>query len=621
MHLELLSEIQREAACYISGPVIITAGAGSGKTRTLTGKIAHLVNSLGFSPDKILAITFTNKAADEMKGRLEKITGRGIDEFPWVRTFHSACFKILKEHCQLLGYAKPLMIHDTSQQKMHLKKVLAELNLDSRYLNAAAPMISRAKNSGHPHRYLDLSGRLPRSREIYRRYNEMLESNNSVDFDDILFLVRDLLKNFHGIAKKYRESFDYILIDEFQDSNAIQNQIVDLLVRDGNLTVVGDDYQSVYKFRGADPCHFINFPKNYPDAKVFRLEENFRSTAPIVEASDLLISRNCTRIEKRCFSRRSGPPVERLKLANADEEAWWVADKCWKCLKLDGIPLEDIAILCRTKFTSLPFERALRAAGLPYVMVGAQGFFQRKEVQDIHAYLVCAVNVQDDISFERIINIPRRGIGPGTVKKLYACKERDMSLQEAARKAIRTGVVSGRVAANLNTLLLLLDSIRHEKPESAMRTVIEQTSYERHLQDFSDDEEDFAGRKDNIKQMIFDASSKSTIPDYLEDASLIRDDQDLSDKKTGIRLSTIHGAKGLEFRIVFVVALEEGLLPHRRSIGSDIEQQDKEGIEEERRLMYVAMTRASERLYLTCAMHRRGETMLPSRFLNESRRD
>lgn len=617
MSIAHLSPAQQAAACYVSSPTIVTAGAGSGKTRTLTSKIAYLVKELGYAPARILAITFTNKAAAEMKGRLREATGRPASDFPWVRTFHSACFRILKTHCELLGYQKPLLIHDESQQKSHLKKVLAQLNVDKKYLYAAAGMISSAKNSGDPQSYLNLKGRIPRKLEVYRLYNEALERHNSVDFDDILLFTRDLLDKFPEIKAEYQGAFDYILIDEFQDSNDIQNKIVDLLLKNGNLTVVGDDYQSIYKFRGADPFHFINFPQKYENARVFRLEENYRSTAQIVAASDALIANNAQRMEKKCFSRREGDPVHVREFRNETTEAGWVAKKCWEYVNYKKVPPENIAVLYRTKFTSLPFERALRSAGVLYTMVGAQGFFQRREVQDINSYLVSAVNLKDDLSFERILNVPRRGIGPAVMKKILTAKEYDMSLQDACWKALRGNILPRKAGIELEKLLLFLGSLAAEKPDVAMERVVVEMGYEEYIKGFAENDEDAESRLENIRQMMYDASQKATTVDYLEDAALIRDDQDTGDKKKGIRLSTIHAAKGLEFEVVFVVALEEGILPHQRSVGSKDEALNDEGAQEERRLMYVAMTRASSRLHLTWSETRRGEHTMPSRFLDE----
>ena len=612
-----LTQAQRAAVTHISSPTIVTAGAGSGKTRTLTSKIAYLVNDLGYNPARILAITFTNKAAFEMKARLQKVTGRPLRDFPWVRTFHSACFQILKEHCELLGYCKPLLIHDDSQQQAHLKKVLAALDIDRKYLHAAGSMISAAKNSGDPSSYLKTAKKLPRRTEVYHNYNERLEQSNSVDFDDILLLVKDLLARHADIRERYRQAFDYILVDEFQDTNDIQNQIVELLLRDGNLTVVGDDYQSIYRFRGADPRHFINFPQKYDGAAVFRLEENFRSTAQIVAAAESVIANNLQRMEKSCFSTRQGEPVRLKALPNQEMEADWVARKCRELTGYRKVPADEIAVLYRTKFTSLPFERAFRSARLPYTMVGAQGFFQRREVQDINSYLISAVNPRDDVSFERIINVPRRGIGKAALDKIQAGKRGDLSLQDACRQVIGKNLIPKKASKALEELLAFLEALAREKPGEAIRKVLLEGGYDEYLKTIADGPDDFESRRENVMQMIYDAGKKETIAEYLEDAALVRDDQDDADSGKGVRLSTIHAAKGLEFRVVFVVTLEEGILPHHRSITMDGMDETDEGIEEERRLMYVAMTRASEVLILTLAENRRGEETIPSRFLDE----
>lgn len=613
-----LSAAQHAAVVHISSPAIVAAGAGSGKTRTLTSKIAHLVNALGYDPARILAITFTNKAASEMKGRLQKVTGRPAKDFPWVRTFHSACFRILKEHCELLGYRKPLTIHDSSQQQTHLKKVLAALDLDKKYLYAASSMISGAKNSGEPAQYLKNTVKLPRKKEVYQRYNEMLEQCNSVDFDDILLLTRNLLEKYSELREHYRNAFDYILIDEFQDTNNIQNQIVDLILKDGKLTVVGDDYQSIYKFRGADPLHFINFPQKHEGAMIFRLEENFRSTAQIVASAESIIANNAQRIDKKCYSERQGEPIQVKSLSSEETEAQWVAQKCWEYIHSRQTPPEEIAILYRTKFTSLPFERALRSAKIPYTMVGAQGFFQRREVQDINCYLMCAINATDDVSFERIINVPKRGIGPGALNKIIAGKRGVMSLRAACDLAVQNKNIPQKASAALEKLLRFLDSVRNDRPDTVIRRVLTEMGYDEHLATFADGADDLQARRENVKSMIYDASQKATVEDYLEDAALIRDDQDTQDnKKNGVRLSTIHAAKGLEYRVVFVVTLEEGILPHHRSLSTDADVVIDEGLEEERRLMYVAMTRASDHLILTRARYRRGEETIASRFLEE----
>lgn len=617
-----LSEEQRKAVEYVDGPSLVTAGAGSGKTRTLTAKIAHLVNRLGHDPARILAITFTNKAAGEMKSRLRAVTGRPAEAFPWVRTFHSACFQILKEHCEVLGYQKPLTIHSEYQQKTNLKRVLGRLDLDPKLLNPMRAAISRAKNSENPWHALDHSFRVPRKREAYELYNELLVQQNAVDFDDILMLTRDLLRNYGEVREICRGLFDYILIDEFQDSNAIQNEIVDLLLRDGRLTVVGDDYQSIYRFRGADPVHFIRFPEKFPGAAVFRLEENYRSTEAIVKAAEALIAHNRYRIEKTCFSRRSGPPVAVRGFTGEDLEAAWVADCCWQYHLYEKIPLDQMAVLYRTRFCSLAFERAFRSSGIPYQLMGGRGFFERREVQDINAYLVASVNPRDDASFERIVNVPRRGIGSGTLQKIMGYKAGPLSMQEACRLAFEDGVLPKKTAKELGRLLHLLESLGRERPDRAIRRILEETGYVEYLEAFAENERDAGERLENIEQMVHAASQKQTIAEYLENCALLREDQDDADDGHGVRLSTFHAAKGLEYRVVFVAGVEEGLLPHWRSVTVGTGQEggaleNEAGIEEERRLLYVAMTRASERLHLSWCRTRRGELVSPSRFLDE----
>lgn len=616
-----LTPPQKEAVESIGRPVLVAAGAGSGKTRTLTAKIAYLVNVLGYDPARILAITFTNKAAEEMKRRLEAMTGRPPQAFPWVRTFHSACFQLLKEHCELLGYTRPLSIHSEYQQRVDMKKALAELDIDTTYLNAYRAAVSRAKNSDDPRGCLAASARLPRIHEVFDLYNHILALHNAVDFDDILSLTREMLTKDEGIRRRCQDLFDYILVDEFQDSNAVQCAIMDLLLRDGNLTVVGDDYQSIYQFRGADPSFFIHFPKNYPHAKVVRLEENFRSTRPIVAAAEALIAKNVSRIEKKCFSRLDGKPVEVRRFLSDDHEAQWVADKCRAIHVAHGTPFREMAVLYRTKFCSMVLERAMRQKGVPYTMMGGRGFFERREVQDIHAYLVSALNPKDDVAFERILNVPRRGLGSATLKKILGTGGSGTPLQEKCRRALHRGLLGKKVAVAVEDLLVLLERIRNLKPHEAIRAVVEATRYEEYLRAVSEGEDDFISRMENIEQMIHAASEAADVESYLEACALIREDQDDAEAGSGVRLATFHAAKGLEFHVVFVVGLEEGLLPHWRSVQAPGTTETApvgeslQGVEEERRLLYVGMTRAARELYLSHAMARKGDLVKPSRFL------
>jgi DNA helicase-2/ATP-dependent DNA helicase PcrA len=615
----VLSAPQQAAVEYVGTPAIVTAGAGSGKTRTLTEKIRYLITNLHYPPESILAITFTNKAANEIKERLMLATGRPMSDFPWVRTFHSASYMMLKQHCELLGFERPLMIFAESQQKSVLKKVLAELEVDKKHLNPAAALISLAKNSGDPEAFLELNGyKVPKIKDALKLYNEAIRQQNAVDFDDILLLARDLLRDHPEVCESYQRRFRYILIDEFQDTAPIQAELVDLLVSDGNLTVVGDDYQAIYQFRGATPSIFVNFPDRYKNAQIFRLEQNYRSTQQIVRTADVLIANNAARLPKTCYSEREGQPVLIRGFRGEEEEAFWVAQAVER-YRAERVPLERIAVLYRAKHLSRVFEAALRAANIPYAMMGGRGFFERREVRDVLSYLICSVNLRDDASFERILNVPKRGIGAGAVSKLQALRGTGYSLQEIARRPEGEGAVSRKAAPKLRELLGILAEIRKLTPEAAVRRVIEATGYEEYMRSFCDGDKDFAARSDNLEELAYAASKRDNIVDFLEECALLKEDTDDSeeDDQTGVRLSTIHAAKGLEYRVVFVVAAEDGVMPHHRAINAPGGGVSEEGVEEERRLFYVAMTRAADLLHISWSALRRREMQRPSRFLHE----
>lgn len=616
----VLSMEQEKAVQCISGPVLVSAGAGSGKTRTLTAKIAYLVRELGYSPERILGITFTNKAANEMKSRLEKMTGWSQDAFPWVRTFHSACFRILKRECEHIGLKRPLSVRTESNQTTLLKKIFLEFNVDRKYLHPVRSVISRAKNSGFPEKYLqEENSKIPHIIPIYQRYNELLREQNSVDFDDILLLVRDLLRTKIDLRKYYQELFDYILIDEFQDSNRLQNDIMELLVRDGNLMVVGDDYQSIYNFRGAEPRFFLSFSEKFPGSHVFKLEQNYRSTSPIVAASNSLISHNQYKLEKHCFSVKEGPSIMAKECFDEYHEAEWIADTCISYFREACIPWQDMAVLYRTRFCSHSFEEIFRRKRVPYKIMGARGFYESKEVQDINTYLMSAVNLRDDVAFERILNVPRRGIGSSTIKKIQTFKMPGMSFQELCWMAVQSGSLSKRVATELAHLKDCLGEIAKSNPKDAISIVLQEMGYQAYLEEYSENSEDFLNRMENIELLIYIASQKNSIEDYLEESALVSEDQDESrDNVDGVRLMTFHAAKGLEFRVVFIACLEEGLIPHWRSVlDGDTFKENIFGIEEERRLLYVGMTRAVERLHFTWSLRRQGKFTEPSRFIEE----
>ena len=609
-----LSEQQRDAVEYIGTPSLVIAGAGSGKTRTLTSKIAYLVSN-GYDSERILAITFTNKAADEMKSRLVSMTGMPLKRFPWVRTFHSACFKILKKHCSLLGYNIPLQIYAGYQQQKIIKDIIVgKMNFDKKYVQPVLSQISSAKNSGNPFDYLDgkvYSFRI-RLLDVFNLYEKELKSDNAVDFDNILLLTRNLLRDHKDVRKHYRKLFQFILVDEYQDSNNLQEDLTGLLLRNGNLFCVGDDWQAIYSFRGSNMDHFLSFPQKYKEARVFRLEQNYRSADEIVRTANDLIGHNDYKMEKNCFSDKHGGQVELYDFFNEKEEADWVAGKI-KSLREMGLAYSKIAVLYRTKFCSLSFEKAFRSYAIPYRMLGGKGFFERKEVMDINCYLAAAVFEKDDASFERIINIPKRGIGPATVNKIAQIKTGEMSLQDAARNALSEKLLALKIYNSLSEVIRLLDDIKDMRPDAAIREILSRIKYMDYIKHYSiANSMDYTTREENIEQLIYSASQKDTIVEYLEEAALVKEDkEDEEDKKGGVILSTIHASKGLEYRVVFVVACEENLFPHWKAM--DLEM----GLHEERRLMYVAMTRAEHYLFLTYANYRKGQFNIKSRFLDE----
>ncbi|MCF8024318.1 MAG: ATP-dependent helicase [Desulfobacteraceae bacterium] len=606
-----LSDQQKTAVEHI-GPALVVAGAGSGKTRTLTAKVAHLIE-LGYCPERILAITFTNKAADEMKRRLVEITGLSIDRFPWVRTYHSACFKILKEHCRLLGYEPPLQIYSDYQQQKLIKEIMIRFDMDRKNFYALRGAISSAKNSGDPDSYFNFRPRLGpfRLRDIYEAYETELYEKNAVDFDNILLKARDLLRDHDAVREDYRAYFSYILVDEYQDTNDLQAELTRLLLGNGNLFCVGDDWQAIYGFRGSNVNNFLGFRHAYNDASIFRLEQNYRSADEIVKTANQLIRYNRDRMDKACFSMYTGGSVEIHDFFSDEEEAGWVADRI-RALRSSGVSYEQIAVLYRTKFCSLPFEQALRFGGIPYQMLGDRGFFERKEILDINCYLTAAVFKKDDAAFERVINTPRRGIGPKMIEKLNAFRTPGSGLFEAASRAASEKIMSPKIHRELCELIRLLKDIEPMAPDAAIREVIARTGYEEHLRQHSKTSDEHTSRMENIDQLIYAASGYETLLDYLEEAALIREDkEDKDSQEKGVNLATIHASKGLEFHAVFVVGCDENLLPHWKSRDSEAE------IQEERRLMYVAMTRAEKFLFLTTADYRKGQFSPASRFLSE----
>ncbi len=609
-----LSAQQQAAVEHTGGPALVVAGAGSGKTRTLTAKIDYLIRR-GFDPERILAITFTNKAADEMKRRLEELTGMSRWRFPWVRTYHSACFRILKEHCGVLGYEEPLQIYSGYQQQKLLKEIIVGAGFDKKNTLPVLSHISHAKNSGNPGDYFDSRRRLFRIpvQTLYKAYENALKNANAVDFDNILLMTRNLLRDHHDIRLRYQEMFQYILVDEYQDSNNLQEELTRLFLKDGNLFCVGDDWQAIYGFRGSNVNHFLSFMKTYAGGQVFRLEQNYRSVDEIVQAANDLIGYNKQRMEKRCFSKRRGGVVELHDFFDESQEASWIRRKI-QALRKTGIPYHQMAVLYRTKFCSLSFEKTFRAFQVPYQMMGAKGFFERKEILDINCYLTAAVFPRDDTAFDRIINTPKRGVGPGMLKKIHQVRTPGMSLQDAVRKVVAERVMSPKIHKALSALIGHLDEIRDMAPDTAVHAVLSRFGYMAYLKEYTRaNAADFIAREENIKQLIYSAAQHTHLVDYLQEASLVNEDreEDEEERDRGVKLSTIHASKGLEYDVVFIAGCEENLFPHWKSL------ETPEGIQEERRLMYVAMTRAARHLYLTAAEYRRGQANPRSRFWDE----
>jgi len=612
-----LSVQQQDAVNHTGSPALVVAGAGSGKTRTLTAKFSHLVN-LGHDPKRILAITFTNKAAGEMKSRLIEMTGLNSQNFAWVRTYHSACLMILKTHCEKSGYLSPLQVFSVYQQQKLIKELCVKNNIEKKHVNKILSIISRAKNFGNPTKYFDLKPAFfnIKIEDLFDQYEERLKEMNSVDFDNILLKTRDLLRNHKEIRTFYQTCFSYILVDEYQDTNNLQDDLTNLLLGEHrNLFCVGDDWQSVYGFRGSNVNHFLGFSEKYKDSKIFRLEENYRSANEIVQAANDLIDYNPDKMEKKCFSKKKGGVVEIYDFISDSHEAEWVARRI-KGLNRQGLGIgyDKMAVVYRTKFCSLPFEKIFRSYRIPYSLKGSQGFFERMEVLDINSYLSSAFFPNDDVSFERIVNTPKRGIGPSMIKKMADMRTPETSLQDAARIMVKDRVLSKKMHENLSQVLEILDKIPELAPAMAMEVVLKKTDYFEYLKKKTKTNAEYISKKENIEQLIYTARSKSDLLEYLEEAALIREDKEDDEQmdSSSVSLLTIHSAKGLEYDTVFIVGCEERLFPHWRSIDAG-----DNALFEERRLMYVAMTRAERFLYLTHANYRKGEFATASRFIDQ----
>jgi DNA helicase II / ATP-dependent DNA helicase PcrA len=605
-----LNPQQRKAVELVEGPLLILAGAGSGKTRVITYRISHLIEGCNVRPENVLAVTFTNKAADQMKERVFRLLQGGHSSRPLICTFHSLCVRILRREIENLGYSRDFSIYDEADQESLIKACLKELGLDSKLLppRSALAQISYAKNHfrSPEHSYAMASD--PRREQVavlYDLYEKKLKESNALDFDDLLLRTVRLLGEFKEVRDRYNEKFQYLLVDEYQDTNQAQYRIIRHLTRARqNLCVVGDEDQSIYRWRGADIQNILNFEQDYPNTTLIKLEQNYRSTQVILDAASAVVSNNLARKGKSLWTdRKEGERIVFFEAPDVESEAVFVARRIQE-LREDSTD-RKYAVLYRTNAQSRSFEEAFRRSGIPYHMVGGFSFYDRAEIRDILSYVRFCLNTGDSISLERIINTPARGIGRSTWEVIsQLAREENSSLWKALEGLRGRHTLSDRSLTALEKFQVLIEQIREKLEEISLpeliRFIMEATGYRQMLLD--EDTDEARARVENLNELMNAAVDSmergETLREFLDHAALVSD-QDSFDEKAPVSLMTIHSAKGLEFPIVFVVGLEEGLFPHSRSM---VAQED---LEEERRLFYVAMTRAQNQLYLTRVRMRR----------------
>ncbi len=630
INLESLNEKQREAVLHNRGPLLVLAGAGSGKTRVLTTSIANLIENEGIDPRNILAITFTNKAANEMKDRIATLLNMDVSHL-WIGTFHSICARILRMNIDKIGYSSNFTIYDTNDQRTLVKEIINDLNYkDEISPRDAQNLISSLKNKSiSPKDFLSIDGYYKNHNEyyeIYKQYEKRKFEYNALDFDDLIEKVLLLFSKDIDTLRYYQNKFKYIFVDEYQDTNSSQYELIKYFADyHKNVVVVGDADQSIYSFRGADISNILNFEKDFENAKVIKLEQNYRSTSNILDTANLLIVNNIERKDKNLWTANgTGDEVIYKNNSVESEESKFVVDEIKK-LTNEGYSYNDIAILYRTNAQSRSFEEVLMKNLIEYKVVGGLKFYDRKEIKDLVSYLKIIVNPKDDVALKRIINEPKRGIGNKSVEQLSKiANENGISILELIREPNYGGLLTDRLRnlANkfYNPLTEIFDNVDKYTITDLINEVLDKSGYLKSLES-SYSVEDRA-RIDNLNEFISAASEyeennpRDTIYDYLENLSLISDMEKTEDKDNSVLLMSMHAAKGLEFPIVFVVGMDEGLFPGKRSI-------DEGNIEEERRLFYVAITRAREKLYLTSSEVRRayGKPVYykNSRFLDEIR--
>lgn len=629
---DTLNERQKQAVMQTQGPVLILAGAGSGKTRVLTHRVAYLIDREGVAPYHILAITFTNKAAGEMRERVDKIVGFGAEQI-WVSTFHSTCVRILRRYIDRIGYDNNFTIYDTDDQKGIMKEVCKKLQIDTKMLKERTIMsaISSAKDELiDPIQYeklnsFDYNG--SRIAKAYRSYQDTLRKNNALDFDDLIMKTVELFKTDAQVLASYQERFRYIMVDEYQDTNTAQFELIRLLAdKYRNLCVVGDDDQSIYKFRGANIRNILDFEKIYPEACVIKLEQNYRSTQVVLDAANAVIRNNTGRKDKALWTEKTeGSRIHFRQFDTAYEEAEYIAGDVARKTRKGEASYGSCAVLYRTNAQARLLEERFIMEGIPYDVIGGTNFYARREIKDILAYLKTIDNGRDDVAVKRIINVPRRGIGATTIVRVqeYA-DERNISFYDALREADQIMTI-GRSAVKLKPFVTMIQSFRSKLEfyglEDLVKDILETTGYRKELEE--SEEEDAADRIENIEELINkvvayeEVHDEPSLSEFLEEVALVADVDRVDEESDRVLLMTLHSAKGLEFPHIYLAGMEDGIFPSYMTITSD----DPMDIEEERRLAYVGITRAKDDLTLTCARQRmiRGETQYNpvSRFVKE----
>ena len=628
--LEALNPQQREAVTYGNGPLLIIAGAGSGKTRVLTHRIAYLIRERGVDPFQILAITFTNKAAGEMRERVGELVGTSLGNAMWVLTFHSSCGRLLRREAHRLGYTRQFTIYDGSDSERLVGYCVRDLEIDPKRFppKSMAAAIGRAKDE-----MIDEDSFAQRAEnffdrqiaDVYRMYQKRLRDANAMDFDDMILNVVHLFRLYPEVLTAWQDKFRYLLIDEFQDTNQAQFELARLLSsRDRNITVVGDADQSVYAFRGADFRNVLRFEEEFLDARVIVLEQNYRSTQNILTAANAVIERNRMRKPKNLWTDTGhGPPIVRYHADSEHDEATFVGREIERLNDEEGVSHEDVALFYRTNAQSRALEEVFTRFGLAYRVVGSLKFYDRKEVKDALAYLRLSVNPADEVSLKRIINVPKRGIGDRTVAEVQSFAEREgITMSEAVDRVDETGLAA-RARSAVGEFGSLMRKVREiaesGDPGHVVEAAIRQSGYLAELE--AEGSIEAQGRIENLQELAGVAASfardnpEASIGDFLEQVALVAEADDAFAEHGRVTMMTLHNAKGLEFPVVFLTGLEEGIFPHMRSMT------DPDQLEEERRLCYVGITRARERLYLTHAWCRTlwGGTNYnpPSRFLHE----